>query len=216
MLRNEKKPTTSVTVVTNGLEATAGSTFEPVQGQWNENSAQRSRNQIADHRKPDHETEAWHLEPDISRHSRDDSKGDAVEQTDQQFARDHPPGIGIAQGACRKRAYRNCHGLRGRIAALARHNWRQYRQRHHLFQLTLKQTQHRGGQEGRREINQQPVEAAARNGPYRVRQFFVVRDPAQGVNVFFRLLRNHIGNVVESNDADQAIVSIDYGAVTQL
>ena len=118
--------------------------------------------------------------------------------------------------ACRKRAYRDCHGLRGRIAALARHDRRQYRQRHHLLQLTLEQAQHRGGQEGRGEIDQQPVEAAARDGPYRVRQFFVGVTPPSALNVFFRLLLDHVGDVVESDDADQAIVGIDYGRRHQL
>ena len=55
MLRNEKKPTTSVTVVTNGLEATAGSNLRPVQGERNEDSAEGGRDQIADHGQPDHE-----------------------------------------------------------------------------------------------------------------------------------------------------------------
>ena len=61
--RNEKKPTTSVTVVTNGPDATAGSTPEPVQRERNQDPAERRRHQLADHRQPDHDAEVGHLEP---------------------------------------------------------------------------------------------------------------------------------------------------------
>ena len=63
MPRNEKKPTTSVTVVTNGLGGDRRVEPEPMQRERNEDAAERRRDQIADHRKPDHDAEARHLEP---------------------------------------------------------------------------------------------------------------------------------------------------------
>src|SRR5262249_11948406 len=61
------------------------------------------------------------------------------------------------------------HGLGSGIAALARHDRRQYRQRHHFLQLPLEQAKHRRSEKGGRKVHQQPVEAPARHEPHRIR-----------------------------------------------
>ena len=99
--------------------------------------------------------------------------------------------------------------MRRGIAALARHDWRQDRKRHHLLQLALEQPEHGGGQKRRGEIDEQPVEPAARDRPDRVRQFFLAANAAERLDVLFRLLLNHVDDVVEGNDADQPVILID-------
>ena len=53
MLRKAKKPTTSVTVVTKGLDATAGSNFRRYKAERDQDAAERGGDQVADHRQPD-------------------------------------------------------------------------------------------------------------------------------------------------------------------
>ena len=60
--RKAKKPTTSVTVVTNTVEETAGSKPMRLSAERNEDAGKRRRQQIDDHRRADDESE-----PDWSR-----------------------------------------------------------------------------------------------------------------------------------------------------
>ena len=101
------------------------------------------------------------LEPGHRGDAGDDGKGEPVDEADQDLAHDHATGVVRAEFAGRQRAHRHRHGLGRGIAALAGDDRRQHRQRHHLFELALEQAEHRGGQEGGGEIDQQPVEAAA-------------------------------------------------------
>ena len=63
MPRNEKKPTTSVTVVTNTPDDTAGSSRKPLEHQRDQDAGERRGEQVADHREPDDDAEVGHLEP---------------------------------------------------------------------------------------------------------------------------------------------------------
>ena len=72
----------------------------------------------------------------------DDGEGDTIEHPDEKLAQDDAARIGVAERLRRQRAHGDRHGLRGGIAALARDDRRQHRQRHHLLQLALEQAKH--------------------------------------------------------------------------
>jgi hypothetical protein len=50
------------------------------------------------------------------------------------------------------------------------------------------------------------------DSPHGIRQFFVGFDAAERHYVFFGRLFDHVGNVVESDDADQSLLDIDDGS----
>ena len=63
MLRKEKNPTTSVIVVTNGPDDTAGSTPKRISSERNQNAAKRCGRQHAHHGEADHQAEVADVEP---------------------------------------------------------------------------------------------------------------------------------------------------------
>src|SRR5262249_19638459 len=105
---------------------------------------------------------------------------------------------------------RHCHGLGRGIAALARHDWRQHRQRHHFLQLPFEQAENRRRQKGRRKVDQQPVEAPARDKPHRIRQFLLAADATEGPNVLLSLLLDDVDDVVEGDAPDEPIRLVNH------
>ncbi|MGY4294343.1 hypothetical protein ACVWXN_002438 [Bradyrhizobium sp. i1.4.4] len=87
---------------------------------------------------------------------------------------------------------------------------RQHGKRDHLLELPLEQAEHRGCKKGGGEIDQQPVEPRARNGEHGVGEFFVAVDAAERLEVFVRLLLDHVHDVVDGDDADQAILGVEH------
>ena len=67
--RKAKKPTTSVTMVTNTPEATAGSKPARVSVKRDEDAGQRRRQQIEDHGRGDHQPQLADAEPEAARPS---------------------------------------------------------------------------------------------------------------------------------------------------
>jgi hypothetical protein len=137
----------------------------PLQHHRNQDAAERAGDQIAHHRKADHDAERGNLEPGHRGNAGDDGECEAVDKADQAFAHHHAKCVVGAEFAGRQRADRDRHGLGRGIAALAGDDRRQHRQRHHLLELALEQAQHRGRQKGGGQIDQQPVEAAPGDGP---------------------------------------------------
>ena len=76
MPRKAKKPITSVTVVTNGPDAIAGSTPSRVSSSGMSDAAKRGRREHADHREPDHQAEIGDLEPGRSDGAHDHRKAE--------------------------------------------------------------------------------------------------------------------------------------------
>ena len=113
--------------------------------------------------------------------------------------------------ARRERPHRDGHGLRRGVAALARDDRRQHGERHHLLELSLEQAEHRGGDEGRDEVDEKPAEARARDRPDRIGQFLVAPDAAQRLQVLLRLLLDDVDDIVDRERSDEAPSFVDHG-----
>ena len=74
MPRNDRKPTTSVMVVTNGPEDTAGSTPSRVSSQRDQDAAERRRRQHRHHRQRDDQAEVGDVEPERRDDAHDQSR----------------------------------------------------------------------------------------------------------------------------------------------
>ena len=85
-----------------------------------------------------------------------------------------------------------------------------------MLELALEQAEHGRCQKRRRQIDQQPVEAGARDGPDIVGQFFVAGDAAERLQVLVRLLLDDVDDIVDGDDADQPVGGIDDGGSDQI
>ncbi len=83
MPRKEKKPTTSVTVVTNVPEATAGSALHPFERHRDQDAAERAGDEVADDGEPDDDAEAGILNQATAAMPVITRKGETVDEADQ-------------------------------------------------------------------------------------------------------------------------------------
>ena len=205
MPRNEKKPTTSVTVVTNGPDAIAGSTPSRIRpsGMKMPPSAAAASTQIM--ASPITTPRSVDLEPGGGDAAHDHGKAQPVDEADHELAAHHAPRIGVAQILGGERAHRHRHGLRSGIAAHAGDDRHQHGERHHVGDRGLELADHPGGQQRGSQIGEQPGKPALDDGPDRVRQLFVAADAAERRDVLGGLLLDHVDHVIDVDDADQAL-----------
>src|SRR5262249_8853141 len=104
MPRNEKNPTTSVTVVTNTPDEIAGSAWKRWSTSGTRMPPSAPAQEIADHGEADHQAEIGHLEPRCRCNAGDDREGQTVDQPHKHLAQDEARGVGARQFVHRERA----------------------------------------------------------------------------------------------------------------
>ena len=101
------------------------------------------------------------------------------------------------------------HRLRAGIAAHRGDDRHQDGERHHLLDGAVEQADHRGGEEGRDDIDQEPGDAAPRHVADRVGGLLVA-DAGELADVLVRLLLDDVDDVVDRDHADQPLGLVDH------
>ena len=123
---------------------------------------------------------------------------------------DHAGALCGAEVAGGERADRHGHGLRAGVAALARDDRHQDRERHHLLELRLEQADHRGGEERGDQVDEQPGEAALARCTRRCRKLSSAPTPPSALDILVGLLLDDVDDVVDGDHADQPVGLVDH------
>src|SRR5690606_8649629 len=165
---------------------------------------------VDDHGRGDDATYVGIPKPSAGHHPYQYRKYGSVDEADAEFAADHAPGVVDVQILRRQRAHRDGHGLRSRISAHAGDDRHQHRKRNDVLYGAIKKADHRGGQEGGHQVDQQPGHARARRRQHRVGQFLVT-NAAHAHQIFFGFLLDHVDHVIDGQDADKPVVLVHDG-----
>ena len=200
---------TSVIVVTNTAEDTAGSTPEPVERHRHEDPAKARGKIVDDHRRAHHRAEQRVAEDERDPGPDQHAERQAVGKRDRQLAPERPQRVRFGQLVGRERAHRDRQRLGPGIAAHPGDDRHQHREHRIFADLALEQADHAGGEDRGAEVDHQPEQAPADGQPDRLVDVAFARAGEQQ-DVLAGFLLDDVDDVVDGDHADQPPGVVDH------
>ena len=140
------------------------------------------------------------MQPD--QHAGDAAEHHAVADPDQRLASDQPPGVAGIELLRGERAHRHRQRLRAGVAAEAGDDRKQHGEDGDPLDRVLEEADHRGGEEGGDEIDEQPRASEPHDRKDALGNLLVA-DAGEALDILVRLLLDDVDDVVDGDDADQ-------------